>query len=111
MTEDQNKFVKAFGDLVGLFDTKSRASATVAMICVILYLWYKTDQLNAARIQDQKEFKDQMITEIRRQITPAIAEVKATQDSNKVKIEKTAELIKPVLMKINQAINKMNDKK
>lgn len=112
---DQNKFVKIFSDLVGLFDNKPRAAATVAMILVIIYLWNRNDQLNSARIQDQKEFNAAIVAEVRKQVKQPLEDIKNTQqaaiDSNKRKIDSTRAEISPILETIKETVKNINRKK
>lgn len=101
-----NKYVKVYQDLVGLFDTKPRAAATVGLILVILFLGYKVLDLQNQRIQDQKDFNAAIVAEVRKQVQPAINDIKEKQDSNKNKIDSTAAQIAPVLESVKKALKK-----
>lgn len=108
--QSQNKLVKAFSDLVGLFDTKPRAAATVGMILVILYLWYRNDQLNAARIQDQKDFNAAIVAEVRKQVKPIAEDLRNKQNITRVKVDSTRAELAPVIKSIKETVNKINKK-
>lgn len=106
-TNNPSKLVKLFGDLVGLFDTKPRAAATVGMLLAIIYLFIQNQKLVQARIDDKDQMYREIITEVRKQYDPVLRDMKNAQDSNKVKIDSTTSSIKPVLETVKKTINEI----
>ncbi|RCH53953.1 hypothetical protein DJ568_15550 [Mucilaginibacter hurinus] len=114
MTDIQKSgLVKVFADLVGLFDSKLRASVTVALIAAVVYLFMENKELNRSRIDDTKYWQEReakLYQRIINRYDPRFNEIKVVTDSTKAKVDSTTARIEPVLNKVTETINKLKSK-
>jgi len=104
------KGVKSFGELVGLFDSKPRAFATVGMIIIILYLWVANDNKNDRLLEQEERHKNEMIAEVRKQIKPLRDDLTKKSDSTKAVVDSTRSELAPVIKSIKETVKKINGK-
>ncbi|MGJ1295530.1 hypothetical protein ACR777_15090 [Sphingobacterium spiritivorum] len=95
--------IKAFGEMVGLFETKTRASFTVIMIACIIWLLVENKGLNDRLFNESRRNADSETAIYQRIIDrydPAFREIKEATDSSRAKVDSTTSLIQPVLRKL-----------
>src|SRR5689334_21700169 len=110
MTQQNNRWVRIFSDLVGLFDSKPRAEVSVALIGAVIYLFADNRRLAQMRIDDADKWRDReaaIYNKIINRYDPKWNEAKLVIDSTKAKVDSSTERITPVVEKMNKVADKL----
>lgn len=101
----QKGFLKIFVELVGLFDTKSRAAATVVMLLTIFYLASEVKDLQEKRVEDNDKWRDREVELYKKLINrydPKMEAISTKVDSTNMRVNKVSDNISETLNKINK---------
>lgn len=100
--------VKAFGDVVGLFDTKGKAAITVFLIVSLIWLYVENKGLNRSMLDDTKRWNDRerdIYLNIIQRYDPQFKKILQANDSMRVAVDSTTMTIKPVVERLDKMLN------
>ena len=106
MSEVKEKF-GIFKELVGLFDTKLKATITTILALAVVYLVWKKDN-------DKDRLYNMVIEEVRKQVPAEVktqtAPIKAVADSNRVTVKETKQMLDTVVSNVKTTLKSVNKK-
>ncbi|HWK58738.1 MAG TPA: hypothetical protein VNQ80_15450 [Parapedobacter sp.] len=110
-----NWLVKNFSELVGLFDTKTRASIMVLLFALIGFLGYDLRRVYNVRAVDSearlKRSEDFIYNQVLRRLEPEISQMRENTDSARAKVDTMAQKTAPLLEKLSEAVEDLNKKR
>lgn len=110
-----NWLVKNFSELVGLFDTKSKAFTMVLLFSIIIALGYDLRRVYNVRAVDSearlKRSEDFIYNKVLNRLEPDIAQMRENTDSARAKVDTMAEKTAPLLEKLSEAVEDLNKKR
>src|SRR5690606_40189737 len=102
--------LRAFSDVVGLFDTKGKAAITVILICCIFYLYVENKELNKALLDDNRKWQDRerdIYLNIIQRYDPEFRRMREASDSMRVAVDSTTMSIRTVVERLNETLDKI----
>lgn len=110
-----NWLVKNFSELVGLFDTKSKAFTMVLLFSVIGLLGYDLRRVYNVRAVDSeqrlKRSEDFIYNQVLKRLEPDIEQMRENTDSSRAKVDTMVQKTAPLLEKLSEAVNDLNKKR
>lgn len=110
-----NWAVRNFSELVGLFDSKPRAFVMVGLFVVIAFMGYDLRRVYNIRAVDSearlKRSEDFIYNRLLEQMKPELMQMRSNTDSAKAKVDSTVQQIRPLLEKVSETVNEINNRR